>query len=64
MIESAKQILNKAFICCICGCFIVDEDGNNAEPVDEGRCCDDCNIQFVIPARVAQIMGGKNQDGK
>lgn len=26
--------------------------GNNAEPVNSGRCCDECNISVVIPARI------------
>jgi len=26
--------------------------GNNAEPVNDGRCCDDCNYRVVIPARI------------
>lgn len=26
--------------------------GNNAEPVNEGRCCDYCNDTVVIPARL------------
>ena len=26
--------------------------GNNAQPVNNGRCCDDCNEAHVIPARV------------
>lgn len=26
--------------------------GNNAEPVNGGRCCDDCNSSVVIPARL------------
>ena len=25
--------------------------GNNAEPVNQGRCCDECNQTAVIPAR-------------
>jgi hypothetical protein len=29
--------------------------GNNARPVDNGRCCDECNILVVIPARLARF---------
>ena len=50
-----KESRPKAFVCCICGCFIVDEWGNNAEPIAEGRCCDSCNYTHVIPVRIAQI---------
>ena len=33
------------------------EGGNNAEPVNSGRCCDKCNMEVVIPARLEIIMG-------
>lgn len=39
--------------CCICGKEFAGY-GNNAEPVKHGRCCDDCNINTVIPARLSQ----------
>jgi hypothetical protein len=29
--------------------------GNNAWPVNEGRCCDDCNARHVIPERFARM---------
>ena len=28
------------------------EHGNNAQPVAEGQCCDECNTNKVIPARL------------
>ncbi len=49
-----KLIEAKENICCICG-EIIDGYGNNPEPyvsADEGRCCDGCNVKFVIPARL------------
>jgi hypothetical protein len=42
-------------ICSICDDVIEDEFGNNAEPINSGRCCDDCNWSLVIPARVGQL---------
>lgn len=42
--------------CAICGQNL-DGFGNNAEPVTEGRCCDACNRQRVIPARMLDILG-------
>ena len=30
-------------------------EGHNAEPVKEGRCCDECNAQVVIPTRIQQM---------
>lgn len=45
-------------VCCICGEH-VNGYGNNPEPymsAENGeRCCDECNIRFVIPARLAQL---------
>ena len=52
--------------CSICseeikGQVVIDKDGNqsvpyeggnNAEPVNSGRCCDKCNMEVVIPARL------------
>ena len=37
-------------------CSICNEDfegfGNNAEPINDGRCCDFCNTAVVIPTRI------------
>ncbi len=44
--------------CCLCGTNIEDGFGNNPEPVslnEEDRCCDDCNAEEVIPARLAMM---------
>mgnify|MGYP003660913656 FL=1 len=40
--------------CKICKCEY-EGYGNNAEPVNHGRCCDTCNITKVIPARLKLI---------
>jgi hypothetical protein len=43
----------KENFCCICG-ESIEGYGNNPEPFKssaEGRCCDSCNLKFVIPAR-------------
>jgi len=34
---------------------VVWKHGNNAEPVNSGSCCDECNWTKVIPARLSQI---------
>jgi hypothetical protein len=31
-------------------------EGNNAEPVNMGRCCNDCDAAVVFPARMAMMM--------
>lgn len=44
----------KEDFCCICG-EPIEGHGNNPEPymsADDGRCCDACNVRFVIPARL------------
>lgn len=40
---------------CICGKKFKGH-GNSPSPVkDEGRCCDDCNFNAVIPARMDML---------
>lgn len=56
---------DKDLICSICGDLIEPEPngyryGHNAEPVNSGRCCKDCNSLVVIPARIAQMYGVAN----
>lgn len=40
--------------------------GNNAQPVNDGRCCDDCNTMIVLPERISLILkgiyGGGNEE--
>lgn len=42
-------------------CVICDQEivgyGNNAEPIDSGKCCDKCNKEKVLPARLYQVYG-------
>ena len=53
--------------CCFCKKMLIGEDkfGNNPAPLREkGRCCNECNWQLVIPARIAVLnamkVGGEN----
>lgn len=41
--------------CCICGKKIEERESNNASPLKEGRCCNDCNVKVVIPHRYKLI---------
>ena len=61
----------KEIKCCICGNPIDEEHSNNPEGAlgpgnvliqwDEGdRCCDSCNLLYVIPGRLYAIKGGKD----
>ncbi len=42
--------------CCLCGkeIEVVNgwDQGNNAQPLKDGRCCDECNETKVIPERM------------
>ena len=42
--------------CSICNNKINDRFGNNAEPVNDGRCCNDCNSTVVIPVRIKEML--------
>ena len=38
--------------CSICG-EILENHGNNPQPfTNKGQCCDNCNVKYVIPARL------------
>ena len=30
-------------------------EGNNAEPINDGRCCDTCDMTKVLPARMEAL---------
>ena len=46
-----KLVKDGKKICSICQSEFT-EWGNNAQPVNDGRCCNDCNATVVIPARL------------
>ena len=52
----------KPLMCSICGQKIEPHPisgwagGNNAQPVNGGRCCDDCDNTVVIPTRIEMIL--------
>ena len=53
--EKLTEAREEVELCCICGKPIKGY-GNNPEPYKhEGSCCDDCNLEFVIPARLAEL---------
>jgi len=52
--------------CSICGLPIKAEingwdSGNNAEPVNDGRCCNECNSRVVIPRRIVDATKTKGE---
>ena len=36
--------------------------GNNAQPYNDGRCCDRCDSEVVIPMRIVQIMQQRRKE--
>lgn len=44
--------------CSICG-KLYTGFGNNARPVNDGRCCDKCNWEVVVPRRLQYAKEGK-----
>ena len=45
-------------ICSICEITKINEFGtssHNAQPINDGRCCDTCNLMYVIPQRIKEM---------
>lgn len=42
-------------ICCICGKEFEGHGNNPAPYKNTGVCCDECNVHYVIPARIEQL---------
>jgi hypothetical protein len=49
------------YTCCLCGKYFKGY-GNNAWPVGTGKCCNKCNEEKVLPARVIEIMKLENKN--
>ena len=48
--------------CSICN-EKVEGFGNNAQPINDGRCCDDCNISVIIE-RIKEMSNDKTRNIK
>lgn len=46
--------------CSICG-KKYEGYGNNAQPVNDGRCCDKCNSTIVVPRRIQDVRNRKEE---
>lgn len=44
--------------CSICGKKYKGY-GNNAQPINDGECCDKCNLTVVVPKRLEIALGHK-----
>ena len=47
-------------VCCICKRIFYGY-GNNAYPLYDDICCDECNLEYVIPARIQQQNNKQNK---
>ena len=47
--------------CSICKNTINDKYGNNAQPINDGICCDDCNT-LVIIERIKEMSNDKTRN--
>ncbi len=57
---------NTPYTCVLCNAACIGW-GNNPSPVngltfEDGRCCDDCNANLVIPTRLLIIFGENRVD--
>jgi hypothetical protein len=46
--------------CSICG-ERYEGGGNEAEPVIDGRCCDRCSLEYVIPVRLEELRAAERE---
>ena len=63
MVSDGKR---RKFVCVLCGITAIGY-GHNPEPLVEyevGRCCDECNTNRVIPARLKRMAERMEQDGQ
>ena len=55
-----KVEIRPQLICSICDLPIPARGtwtrGNSAQPINDGRCCYDCDAQVVLPMRIARIL--------
>ena len=51
---SALGYETKYSVCSICQ-RPYEGHGNNAQPVNDGRCCDRCNALVVVPRRLSSL---------
>ena len=50
------------FDCSICEETIEGQYGNNAQPVNDGVCCNTCNMMYVIKRRIFDMQMNKGDN--
>ena len=59
--EPVEEELEDEHKCCICG-EPIEGHGNNPSPAKaEGACCDKCNAEVVIPARIEKMKAAASE---
>ena len=56
LVRTSRCTFPKTYTCCICGREFHNY-GNNPQPISqkiEDRCCNECNLKHVMPARIAR----------
>lgn len=64
--DSSLSHKSKTIKCSICGQRINIDESHNAQPINNGYCCNHCNSAYVIPARFAEMADrfNKNKESK
>lgn len=54
--------INETNTCILCGDSFYGMGANPSPLADSGECCDYCDNNLVIPARITQYMNSKKQE--
>jgi len=57
-----SPLMSDVRACSICG-EPYSGDGNAAQPLMDGRCCDRCSLEYVIPERLEQLRAAERALG-
>jgi len=55
-----SPLISDVRACSICG-ERYSGDGNAAKPLIDGRCCDRCSLEYVIPVRLEELRAAKRE---
>ena len=57
MASRLKEHMTQIVPCSICFHPMRIERSHNAQPINDGRCCDACNTIHILPARMVALFG-------
>jgi hypothetical protein len=49
------------YACSICGAARYGGHANDAQPLKDGRCCDACYANYVMPARLEELRAAEHE---